>query len=141
MNFRGRSADSTPLTFHVTPFVDILLVLIAFFVLTWSLRQAESDINISLPKAEHGEPERTNATQVIVNIRADGEVVINQRVLDEEDFKSLLATLVEQNPNQLVVIRADQDTDYDDVLRVLDLARGQNVANIGFAALPEENSR
>jgi len=139
MNFRGKAADSTPLVFHVTPFVDILLVLIAFFVLTWSIRQAESDINISLPKAQHGEPERTNATQVIVNIRADGQIVVNQRQLAEEDFKGLLATLVEQNPNQLVVIRADQATGYQDILRVLDLARGQNVANIGFAALPEEN--
>lgn len=138
MNFRGRSADNTPLAFHVTPFVDILLVLIAFFVLTWSLRQAESDINISLPKAEHGEPERTAATQVIVNIRADGAIVVNQRELAVADFENLLATLVQSNPNQLVVIRADQKTDYDDVLRVLDLARGQNVANIGFAALPEE---
>lgn len=130
--------DTSTLHFHVTPFVDILLVLIAFFVLTWSTRQAESDLEISLPEAKHGTPEKSIASQVIINIRKNGEIVVNQRTLTPDDLSNLLQGLVEQNPRQLVVIRADALVDYRNILSVLDICRGARVANIAFSALSQE---
>lgn len=138
MNFRSKAQESRPLYFHVTPFVDILLVLLAFFILTWSIRLTESDLQLTLPKVQNGQPEHASATQVIVNVRKNGDIIINQRKLSPDDLKALLAGLVEQNPQQLVTIRADQEANYQNVLQVLDLCRGAKVSNIGFAALQPE---
>ncbi|MEO6054117.1 MAG: biopolymer transporter ExbD [Chthoniobacterales bacterium] len=135
MNFRSKGHEYRPLHFHVTPFVDILLVLLAFFILTWSMRQNESDLQLKLPEAQNARPEKAVTTQVIVNIRKGGDIIINQRTLTTDDLKTLLSGLVEQNPKQLVTIRADQNTDYKNVLQVLDICRGAKVTNIGFAAM------
>lgn len=136
MNFRARLPSSSPLYFHVTPFVDILLVLLAFFVLTWSIRTTEADIKVALPEAKNAQPETQAASRVIVNIREDGSVTVNQRTLSDEELHTLLEALAGSNARQLVVIRADEATDYRNVLRVLDICRGSKIVNIGFAASP-----
>jgi len=138
MNFRTRLNASAPLYFHVTPFVDILLVLLAFFVLTWSVRQNEADINIALPEARNGVPQQQAPSRIILNIGADGTVNVNQKILSPPDLQRLLETLVAQNPKQVVVIRADQAAPYRDVIRVLDTCRGAKISNLGFASLPKE---
>ncbi|MEO6846187.1 MAG: biopolymer transporter ExbD [Chthoniobacterales bacterium] len=135
MNFRSKN-ETKSLHFHVTPFVDILLVLLAFFILTWSVHQNESDLQLTLPKAQNAQPLKSALTQVIVNIHKGGEVIINQRTLNADALKALLSGLAEQNPHQLITIRADQDTDYKNVYQVLDICRGAKITNIGFAALP-----
>ncbi|MEO8206462.1 MAG: biopolymer transporter ExbD [Chthoniobacterales bacterium] len=140
MNFRSKSNETRPLHFHVTPFVDILLVLLAFFILTWSMRQTESDLQLTLPNAQNAKPEKAVTTQVIINIRKNGDILVNQRTLSPDALKELLAGIVEQNPKQVVTLRADQEANYKDVLQVLDICRGVKVTNIGFAALSAEKA-
>ena len=139
MNFRGRR-DSTPDPgFQLAPMVDVIFLLLCFFVASQIFSQWETEIDIKLPTAETGSmPERLPG-EVIVNLLQDGTIVVNSRELDADGLASLFGRIVELFPGQPVLIRADKQTAYEHVVLVLDLCRKADIWNISFAtAVPQE---
>jgi biopolymer transport protein ExbD len=134
MNFRRNTAAPTPILFNVTAFIDILLVLCFFFLLTWSNRLKETDLTVALPQSSQKQAVQAPPSPVIVNIRSSGEINVNGRDVTYEDFQTLVGKLAKLNANQTVVIRADKKAQYDLVLRVLDTCKAQGVTSVGFAA-------
>jgi biopolymer transport protein ExbD len=134
MNFRRSVAAPTPILFNVTAFIDVLLVLCFFFLLTWSNRLKETDLNVALPQSSQKQAPQAPPSPIIVNVRATGEINVNGRVVSYDDFKTLLAKLAKLNTDQTVVIRADKKAQYDLVLRVLDTCNASGVTSVGFAA-------
>jgi len=130
MNFRRSVAAPTPILFNVTAFIDVLLV----FLLTWSNRLKETDLNVALPQSSQKQAPQAPPSPIIVNVRATGEINVNGRVVSYDDFKTLLAKLAKLNTDQTVVIRADKKAQYDLVLRVLDTCNASGVTSVGFAA-------
>jgi len=134
MNFRRSIAAPSPILFNVTAFVDILLVLCFFFLLTWSNRARETDINVALPQSAQKHAPQAPPVPVIVNIRASGEIRVNDRSVSFDEFKTLVGRLAKLNDNQTVVLRADKNAQYALVLRVLDVCNAAGVTSVGFAA-------
>lgn len=134
MNFRRSVATPTPIMFNVTAFVDILLVLCFFFLLTWSNRLKETDISVALPQSSRDQAPQAPPSPVIVNIRAAGDIGVNGRDVSFDEFKAMVAQLAKLNKNQTVVIRADKKAEYDRVLQVLDVCNAEGVTSVGFAA-------
>jgi biopolymer transport protein ExbD len=134
MNFRRTVAAPTPILFNVTAFIDVLLVLCFFFLLTWSNRLKETDIHVALPQSSQKQAPQAPAAPIIVNIRASGDIGVNGRDVSFDDFKTLVGKLAKLNTDQTVVIRADKKAQYNDVLRVLDTCNAEGVTSVGFAA-------
>jgi biopolymer transport protein ExbD len=134
MNFRRSVATPAPIIFNVTAFVDVLLVLCFFFLLTWSNRLKETDINVALPQSSRDKAPQAPASPVVVNIRSTGDINVNGRAMSFDDFKALIEKLAKLNENQTVVLRADKKSEYDLVLRVLDVCNAAGVTSVGFAA-------
>lgn len=134
MNFRRTNAAPAPIMFNVTAFVDVLLVLCFFFLLTWSNRQKETDLNVALPQSSQTKAPQAPPSPIIVNIRATGEINVNGRGVSYDDFRTLIGKLAKLNTDQTVVIRADKKAEYDLVLRVLDTCNAEGVTSVGFAA-------
>ena len=134
MNFRRSVATPAPIMFNVTAFIDILLVLCFFFLLTWSNRLKETDINVALPQSARDQAAQAPPVPVIVNIRANGDINVNGSKVTFDGFKDKVRQLAELNKNQTVVIRADKKSQYDLVLRVLDVCNAEGVTSVGFAA-------
>jgi biopolymer transport protein ExbD len=135
MNFRRSHAAPSPVMFNVTAFVDILLVLCFFFLLTWSNRLKETDLNVALPQSSQKQAPQAPPSPVIVNIRANGDLNVNGRKVSFDEFQALVARLAQLNKDQTtVVIRADKKAEYDLVLRVLDTCNAAGVTSVGFAA-------
>ena len=137
MQFRPRSTqEGTPL--QMAPMMDVVFLLLCFFITTQIFSQWETEIDIKLPTAETGDQPQRLPGEIIINIRADGETSVNQRVLDEEGLGSLLKDLASMYPGQPVKVRADKAAAYEHVIRVLDLCRKADIWNIGFATgVPE----
>ncbi|HEY8900491.1 MAG TPA: biopolymer transporter ExbD [Chthoniobacterales bacterium] len=134
MNFRRSVVAPTPILFNVTAFIDILLVLCFFFLLTWSNRTKETDLKIALPQSSQKQAPQAPAAPMIVNIRSNGELSVNARTVTFEEFQTLVGKLAKLNPDQTVVIRGDRKSQYDLVLRVLDACNAAGVTSVGFAA-------
>lgn len=139
MNFRKQLNQEAP-GFQLAPMIDVVFLLLCFFVTSQIFAQWETEIDITLPTASTGEvPERLPG-EVIINVLQSGEVVVNGRTLDAENLEALLARLAELFSGQPVLIRADQDTAYRHVIGVLDLCRQVDIWNISFATGVKEQT-
>ena|SRR5690348_8242604 len=132
MNFRSRTAPQHP-GIQLAPLVDVLLLLLIFFLLTWNAARNENELDIKIPKASAATEKTAPIGDVIVNVKADGSVVVNRRVLSGPDLMALLKNLVQLNADQAVVIRGDEAGEYKNIVNVLDICSQAGVTNVAFA--------
>jgi len=118
--------------------IDIMFLLLCFFIAAQIYAQWESEIDIKLPTAETGEVPDRLPSEIIVNVRSNGVMVVNQRQLDTGGLSDLLGRIVDLYPGQPVLIRADKKTDYEHVIGVLDICRKVDIWNISFATSTAE---
>ncbi len=137
MNFRSRSKPVSA-GFQLAPMIDIMFLLLCFFISAQIYAQWETEIDITLPTAKTGDIPDRLPSEIIINIRQDGATVVNQRELDREGLAALLKRIVELYPGQPVLIRADLQTPYEHVIRTLDMCRKVDIWNISFATRAEE---
>jgi biopolymer transport protein ExbD len=114
--------------------VDFLLVLLCYSIMSQIFTQWEAEIDVKLPTATTAEVQQRLPGEIILNVMRDGSTVVNGRTLRETDLEVLLRRLVSLFPGQPVLIRADRQTAYEHVIRVLDLCRQADIWNISFAA-------
>jgi biopolymer transport protein ExbD len=132
MNFRSRTASQHP-GIQLAPLVDVLLLLLIFFLLTWNAARNENELDIKIPKATAATEKSAPIGDVIVNVKADGSVVVNRRALSGPDLATLLKKLVQLNSDQAVVIRGDEAGEYKNIVNVLDICSQAGVTNVAFA--------
>ncbi len=113
--------------------IDIVFLLLCFFVTSQIFAQWETEIDVTLPTAETGQAPQRLPGEIIININAEGQVIVNARTLDLPELKAVLDRLVSLFPGQPVVIRADKATAYEHVIQVLDTCRQADIWNISFA--------
>jgi biopolymer transport protein ExbD len=137
MNFRPAHRPE-PVGFQMTPMIDVVFLLLCFFVTSQLFSQWETEIDITLPTARTGQTPQRLPGEIIVNVLKDGATLVNGRVLDEPSLGAMLKRLAELFPGQPVLLRADKATAYESVIRVLDLCRQADIWNISFATgVPE----
>ena len=76
MNLRQRALPVT-YGFQIAPMVDILLVLLVFFIVTWNFALTEYDLDVKVPNATQAKQTQSYVDQTVVNIRADGTIMMN----------------------------------------------------------------
>lgn len=132
MNFRKEFKADVP-GFQLAPMIDVVFLLLCFFVASQIFSQWEMSIDIQLPTAETGTAPDRLPGEIIINVFEDGQLVVNQEALTGKELTVLLERIVKLFPGQPVLIRADASTDYEHVIRVLDLCRRVDIWNISFA--------
>ncbi|HNS80312.1 MAG TPA: biopolymer transporter ExbD [Kiritimatiellia bacterium] len=138
MNFRRQNRPEA-LSFQIAPMIDVVFLLLCFFITSQVFSQWETEIDIALPTAKTGEVPQRLPGELIINILADGRTVISGQEQPEDRLGPLLKRLSGFFPGQPIIIRADQKTPYQHVIRVLDLCRQADIWNISFAtSVPEE---
>ena len=132
MNFRKRS-KAEAVGFQIAPMLDVVFLLLCFFVTSQLFAQWETEIDITLPTAETGEVPKRLPGEIILNVHPDGQVVVNGETLTPDRLSGMLQRLAGLFPGQPVILRADQSTEYEHVVRILDLCRKADIWNISFA--------
>ena len=120
--------------------VDVLLVLLGFFMLTWSFSRQERELDVQMPSASEAKEQRRSVGEVIVNVKADGTLVMNRRTMSPEELLDALSRVAKLYPDQAVVLRGDQRVDYGHIVQTLDLCRRANIWNVAFATANTSSS-
>jgi biopolymer transport protein ExbD len=139
MNLRRRIAQE-PLTFQLAPFIDVTMFLLCFFLLTWNVTRYETDLQVKTPTAAHGKEPQRLPGEAIVNVRKDGTIVLQGRQVTYQELEEVLRGITKAYPDQVLVLRADEKSDYKHVVKVLDACRAADLWNIAFATTPPEKS-
>ncbi len=132
MKFRNRQAPHI-IGFQIAPMVDILLVLMCFFIVTWSFAKKEMDIDVKVPAAESGKESAAVMNQTVLNVRSDGTVIWNRKTIEPGELRIRLTELTKLAPDYAIILRGDKKSKYEDIVAVLDICREANVWNVAFA--------
>ncbi len=132
MNLRSRAPIHHP-GIQLAPLVDVLLLLLIFFLLTWNAARNENELDVKVPKASAAKEKSAPIGDVIVNVKADGTVVVNRRSLSSAELADLLKSLVRLNAEQAVVIRGDEAGAYKSIINVLNICTEAGITNVAFA--------
>lgn len=121
--------------FQLAPMIDIVFLLLVFFVVTQTIALTEQDFTVKVPSAENAEmPNKSRAiNEIILNVREDGMVTINREIFTVEQLYPKLERIVNIEKNQPVRIRGDADTTYQKIVNVLDVCRKAGIWNISFS--------
>lgn len=123
--------DDEPISqINVTPFVDIILVVLIIFMVTTPIIMKPS-INVNLPKAASGE--QTNPTQLSITITAEGQIVINGTIVTEGDVGNMAKELVASKPDIQALISADKDVPHGKVIGVIDAVKSAGVTRFAIS--------
>ena len=132
MNLQPANKSKAP-TLALTSMLDVIFLLLCFFVTVSVFSQWESEISIKLPSAKTSdEPERLPG-EIIVNLDKAGTVKVNSAPMSLEDLQARLKRISKFYPGQPVIIRADKETKYDDLVKVIDACRAGDVWNFSLA--------
>lgn len=137
MNFRGQNKPES-IGFQMTPMIDVVFLLLCFFITSQVFSQWEAEVDITLPTARTSEMPQRLPGEIIINILKDGTTVVNGRTLEESELAGLLKRLAGMFPGQPVLLRGDKAVAYEHLIRVLDVCRQTDIWNISFATgVPE----
>ncbi len=135
MNFRGKNKPES-VGFQIAPMIDVVFLLLFFFMSTQLFSQWEAEIDLKLPTAETSEHRPREHGEIILNILQNGDITIHDQKLEPAKVRDLLGRVVREYPGQPVLIRADENVPYRYVIRVMDMCRMADVWNLSFAVMP-----
>jgi biopolymer transport protein TolR len=112
--------DTLISSINVTPFVDVVLVLLVIFMVTAPII-AKDLINLKLPKTESGDGKGMSTLGVAIN--KDGQILLNGIPVSEESLASETKRAISEDNETQAIIAADVDTPYGRVAKVIDLIK------------------
>jgi len=139
MRFRKNNSEEEA-GFQMTPMIDIVFQLLIFFMVATTFDTLQSEKDVKLPVADHSQAKENTHNELVVNVRKDGTVTLNQRAYDPDSLVDVLIAGKKFGTPSLV-IRADKDVPHGEVLTVLRACAQANIWDISFATYKEEAVR
>lgn len=127
----GEVEDDFNPEINTTPLVDVMLVLLVIFIITMPALQHA--VKIDLPRAASA-PVEVKPQTIDVAIDATGAIHWNDRVVDADGMRALIADAARAQPQPELHLRADRKTPYEDVMQVMSAAQSGGLAKIGFVS-------
>jgi|SRR5579872_297037 len=118
---------------NMTPMVDVILNLLIFFMLGSRFAEEERQIDIQLPNVSYAQPLTAPPDEIVVNIYADGHVVVDQKSVSAEELENLLSAAQTRYKDQSVLIRGEGKGNYQSVMDVLSICQKANIRNYSLA--------
>jgi len=127
---RGISAGSL----SVTPLIDIVFLLLIFFLVVSRFEQEERDVDVNLPQASAAEPTIFPGKEIFVTVTPDGEFYLDGKVQTVAGLERQLQNLHQNNPGrQRVTIRADQESRTAHLVAVINACNRANIREYTIA--------
>ena len=120
---------------NILPMIDIIFVILSFFIISSLYLVKLESIPLDLPKAETSKNELNNP--IIVSMDKEGKIYINKNYSDKKSFEFDLIQLISKKDKNFILIRADKEIRYGEFIYVLDILR--KYKNLKIAVSTEPN--
>ncbi|MEM8812800.1 MAG: protein TolR [Pseudomonadota bacterium] len=120
---------------NVTPFVDVMLVLLIIFMVAAPLLTV--GVPIDLPESEAKSLEG-NTEPLTISIRADGAIYLQESEIEFEDLEARLLAIAENGYDERIYVRGDRDADYGSIMRVMGRMNQAGFRQIGLVTVEEQ---
>jgi biopolymer transport protein ExbD len=133
MNFRRALVKKTPTVMDITPLVDVVFQLLIFFLLTstYAQQQATADqqtasIPVELPESSLTASQKA-PEELVISLDSSGLVYLADQQVSLEELSIQLASIAQQNPNTIVLLRGDQNVPYGKIGQVMSIIRASGL--------------
>ena len=120
---------------NVVPLCDILLVLLIIFMVITPVMQKGIDVKLPETQSAGEGGGAQDVRGIVLTLESDRTVKINQDVVDMNLLENTLRDLYQTRTDKTIFIRADESLNYQDVLRIIDIAKGAGIEVLGV--IPE----
>lgn len=111
----------------LTPVIDMVFLLLIFFLVATTFHQTEREMRIALPTASAAEPISQLLREFVVNVDAQGDIYVSGRQITTDELASLVKQAVASNPDQKITMRGDRAASYASIVTVLDICKAGGV--------------
>lgn len=119
---------------NMTPMIDMVFLLLIFFLVATTFATEERDITVQLPVTSQSQPLSAPPKQVIINIKEDGQITVSSQPYDKKQLAEMLGNVLRNNPDKEVLIRADRRSLFQHYADVVSICRraGVNESKLGY---------
>jgi len=121
---------------NITPFTDVILVLLVIFMITTPLI-SQSSIKVNLPEASNINP-IGKTSQAYITITNEGTIYLGTDLITRKELKEKIKALKKENSNLGVVLRSDKLVRFKDVVSLLDIFTELEIKNLDIAAVGDK---
>lgn len=112
----------------LTPLIDVVFLLLVFFLVTTRFAQEDYELAVVLPSASEAQPLMVEPKELFINVDRQGNYVVDGQIMVRDEVEEVLRQAVANNPvNQSVVIRADKRVEFDHVVAIMNLCNRTGV--------------
>lgn len=137
MLLNAKEADFR-VSIELMPLIDMVFLLLIFFLVATTFHQEEREIQVALPYASSAGPISANLREIIINVDREGEIIVGGRTIGADELRELVEGRVKLNPQQKVAVRGDRGTAYANVVRVLDICKAAGIQQPYLDTILEE---
>lgn len=129
-----QDSDEAPISsINITPFVDVVLVLLVIFMVTAPALMKET-LGIHLPKSSASDSKAV-PTSIQIGILKTGEIRLNGKAYKSKELEKELKKLAQGNPSLQAVISADSESRHGDVVRAMDVLKSSGLSHFAIQVL------
>jgi biopolymer transport protein ExbD len=125
--------DADGFAIPITPLVDIVFLLLVFFLVATTFMDEEKDLTLSLPRASAQPGEAPALERIMINIRSDGSLLLGNRPTSRESLFRALVEARRANPMVPVVLRGDKSASHGEIVGVLSICQRARIRNVAVA--------
>jgi biopolymer transport protein TolR len=123
---------------NVTPFVDVMLVLLIIFMVTAPLMM--QGVNVSLPEAT-SKPLTSEKEHLLITIDTNQRIYINDVEVTVDFLQEKLSRILGGRSDREVYLKADRDISYGSVVRVMSEIKGAGIEKLGMVTIPVDEEK
>ena len=120
-------------TLNMTPMIDILFLLIIFFMVGTKVTEIERKIGLEVPEVSDTETPETPPQHKVINVYRDGSVTLDEEPMELDQLEQQLTSLRQQTSTLSVIIRGDAEGAFQNVASVLSVCRRAGVSDMGIS--------
>jgi biopolymer transport protein TolR len=132
----GRQRRASPMSeINVTPFVDVMLVLLIIFMVAAPLMA--TGIKVNLPESNVAQLQEKQEEPVQVIVDKKGDLYIQKTLVPYKELSGKLMSVTKQNKEAHIYIRGDKDANYGDIIKAITAINEAGFSKVGLVTMPK----
>lgn len=130
-----------PPQINIVTLIDILSILLIFFIVTTTFKQREPEVELDLPESSTAEESASEQQPVIIYVTKDEKILISDKEVKLENLKTLLEDKLKTTDESLFGLKSDAGVPFGLIIKIMDAAKEADIENLSvYTQPPEENS-
>ena len=118
---------------NLTPMIDVVFNLLIFFMVGTRFADLERQFDVQLPQVSAAQPLSNPPDEIVVNVYADGRLLVSREELSRAELQDRLTTARERYAEQAVLIRGDGGASFQQIADVLEVCHAAQIRKFSLA--------